>query len=189
MVSGEFRFVVTAYHVVEPCTPKQTIHLERPDWPTESISVQCVARNRANDVAILIPRRESDVQALAGGIPLAQTDELGDTAQPFVYRRGAHVSYALATRVDGRTYLDGSRAMVEFQLDDETVDLACYWCAQEDTTWSFYRTNVLAGDSGSPFVDEYGHLVGIMVGVWEHFRVVIVTPVSVIRQLIHSIDE
>ena len=189
VVSEESLFVVTAYHVVEPCIPKQTIHIERPDWPTESISVQCVARSRTNDVAILVPRRESDAEAISSGIPLALTDELGDTAQPFVYRRGSHVSYALAARVDGRTYLDGSRAMVEFQLDDETVDLACYWCAQEGTTWSFYRTSILAGDSGSPFVDQYGHLVGIMIGAWEHFRVVIVTPISVIRQLIDTVDE
>ncbi len=189
VTSGGSKFIITSYHVVEPCIPKQAIYIERSDWDTESISVQCVARNRTNDVAVLILRRESDAETLGDGIPLALSDELGDTAQPFVYRRGTHISHAIATRIDGRVYMDGRRAMVEFDLGEETVDLLCYWCAQTETVWSFYKTTLQPGDSGSPFVDEYGHLVGIATGVWDYYRVAIVTPVSVIRQLIDTVAE
>ena len=189
VVSGGSKFIVTSYHVVEPCIPKQTIHIERSDWDTDPISVQCVARNSTNDVAVLIPRRERDAQTLGDGIPLALSDELGDTAQPFVYRRGTHVAHAIATRIDGRVYMEGRVAMVEFDLGEETVDLRCYWCAQTETEWSFYKTTVQGGDSGSPFVDQYGHLVGIVTGGWDSYRLVIATPVSVIRQLIDTVDD
>ena len=189
VVSGESKFIVTSYHVVEPCVPKQTIHIERSDWDTEPISVQCVAKNSTNDVALLIPRRERDAHILGDGIPLALSDELGDTAQPFVYRRGTHVAHAVATRIDGRVYMDGSVAMVEFDLGEESVDLRCYWCAQTETVWSFYKTTVNPGDSGSPFVDQYGHLVGILSGGWDSYRLVIVTPVSAIRQLIDTVGD
>lgn len=189
MASGGSKFIVTSYHVVEPCVPKQTIYIERSDWTTESISVQCVARNRTNDVALLVPRREDDTQTLGDGIPLALSDELGETAKPFVYRSGTHVAHAVATRIDGRIYMDGRIAMVEFDLGEESVDLRCYWCAQTETVWSFYRTTIQGGDSGSPFVDQYGHLVGIATGVWDHYRLAIVTPVSVIRQLIDTVGD
>ncbi len=189
VVNGGSKFIVTSYHVVEPCIPKQTIHIERSDWAAEPISVQCVAKNSTNDVAVLIPRRERDAQILGDGIPLALSDELGDTAQPFVYRRGTHVAHAIATRIDGRVYMEGRVAMVEFDLGEETVDLRCYWCAQTETVWSFYRTTIQGGDSGSPFVDQYGHLVGIATGVWSHYRLAVVTPVSVIRQLIDTVGD
>lgn len=189
MVSGGSKFIITSYHVVEPCIPKQAIYIERSDWDTESISVQCVARNSTNDVAVLIPRRARDAHILGDGIPLALSDELGDTAQPFVYRRGTHVAHAPATKIDGHVYMEGRVAMVEFDLGEETVHLRCYWCAQTETVWSFYRTTIQGGDSGSPFVDQYGHLVGIATGVWSHYRLAVVTPVSVIRQLIDTVGD